>query len=190
MAPDEPDFIVVGEKVALGPLRRDLAAVYARWMNQPEVRRGLDHQGIATPQSQEKWVEENLEKGAKRPPEAVEFTIYDRADVTPVGTAGLFKLVHGHGTAEFGIALGERRGEGLGTEATRLALDYAFHVLQLRNVLLETLEWNAAGLKAYERAGFRRIGVRRGAVLSRGRPTDVVLMDAVPEDFTTESTIF
>lgn len=30
----EPDFIVVGEKVALGPLRRDLAVVYARWMNQ------------------------------------------------------------------------------------------------------------------------------------------------------------
>jgi hypothetical protein len=36
----EPDLIVVGEKVALGPLRRDLAASYARWMNQLEVRRG------------------------------------------------------------------------------------------------------------------------------------------------------
>ena len=31
-----------------GPLRRDLAAVYARWMNQLEVRRGLDYLGIAT----------------------------------------------------------------------------------------------------------------------------------------------
>jgi hypothetical protein len=47
----EPDFIVVGEKVALGPLRADLAAAYARWSNQLEVRRGLDHMGIATPQS-------------------------------------------------------------------------------------------------------------------------------------------
>jgi diamine N-acetyltransferase len=26
----EPDFVVVGEKVALGPLRPDLAAPYAR----------------------------------------------------------------------------------------------------------------------------------------------------------------
>ena len=58
-----------------------------------------------------------------------------------------------------------------------------FHVLQLRNALLETLEWNLAGLTAYERAGFRRIGVRRGAVMSRGRATDLVIMDAVPEDF-------
>jgi diamine N-acetyltransferase len=179
----EPDFIVVGEKVALGPLRPDLAAVYAGWMNQLEVRRGLDQQGIATPQSQEKWVEDNLERGAKREPEAVEFTVYDRSDSAPVGTAGLFDIVHAHGRAEFAIALGERRGQGLGTEATRLVLDFAFNVLQLRNVLLETLEWNVAGLTAYERAGFRRVGVRRGAVMSRGRPTDFVIMDAVPEDF-------
>jgi RimJ/RimL family protein N-acetyltransferase len=141
----EPDFIVVGEKVALGPLRRDLAAAYARWMNQLEVRRGLDHLGIATPQSQEKWVEENIERGAKREPQAVEFTVYDRSDSAPVGTAGLFDIVHAHGSAEFAIAIGERRGQGLGTEATRLVLDFAFHVLQLRNVLLETLEWNVAG---------------------------------------------
>jgi diamine N-acetyltransferase len=183
MDSNEPDFIVVGEKVALGPLRADLAAAYARWKNQLEVRRGLDHMGIATPQSQEKWVAENLEKGAKREPEAVEFTVYDRADSSPVGTAGLFRISHAHATATFGIAIGERRGQGIGTEATRLALDFAFHVLQLRNVMLETLAWNLAGLTAYEHAGFRRVGVRRGAVMSRGRATDVVIMDAVPEDF-------
>jgi diamine N-acetyltransferase len=179
----EPDFIVVGEKVALGPLRRDLAAAYARWTNQLEVRRGLGYIGIATAESQEKWVEENIERGAKSEPEGVEFTIYDRSDSTPVGTAGLFGIAHAHGRAEFGIAIGERRGQGLGTEATRLVLDFAFHVLQLRNVLLETLEWNVAGLTAYERAGFRRIGVRRGASMSRGQPTDLILMDAVPQDF-------
>ena len=179
----EPDLIVVGEKVALGPLRRDLAADYARWMNELEVRRALDHLGIATPHSEEKWVEDNFERGAKDQPEAVWFTVYDRTDSAPVGTAGLIGIVHAYGNAEFAIALGERRGQGLGTEATRLVLDFAFHVLQLRNVLLETLGWNAAGLAAYERAGFRRIGVRRGARISRGQPTDVVLMDAVPEDF-------
>jgi RimJ/RimL family protein N-acetyltransferase len=174
---------VVGDRVALGPLRRDLATDYARWMNELEVRRGLDHMGIATPDSQEKWVEDNLERGSKREPEVVEFTVYDRTDSAPVGTAGLLGIGHAHGNAEFAIVIGERRGQGLGTEATRLVLDFAFNVLQLRNVLLETLEWNAPGLAAYERAGFRRIGVRRGARISRGRPTDIVLMDAVPEDF-------
>src|SRR6476661_10001600 len=81
----EQDFIVVGEKVALGPLRRDLAASYARWLNQLEVRRGLVQLGIATTETQEKWVEENIEQGAKREPQTVEFTVYDCSDSTPVG---------------------------------------------------------------------------------------------------------
>jgi RimJ/RimL family protein N-acetyltransferase len=183
MESSQPEFIVVGEKVALGPLRRDLVAEYARWMNERDVRLGLDYRGIATPQTQEKWVDENVEAGAKGEPKVVEFTIYDRSDSAPVGSVGLLEIDHAHGNAELGIFVGERRGQGLGTEATRLALDFAFHVLQLRNVLLETFDWNVAGLTAYERAGFRRIGVRRGAVMSRGRPTDVVIMDAVPEDF-------
>src|SRR3954466_4748246 len=96
----DPDFIVVGEKVALGPLRRDLAASYARWMNQLEVRRGLVQMGIATAETQERWVEENLEKSAKSAPGTVEFTIYDRSDSAPVGTVGLLRVDHAQGTAE------------------------------------------------------------------------------------------
>ena len=127
-------------------------------------------------------MEENVEKGAQREPQGVEFTIYDRADSTPVGTAGLFRISHANGTAEFGIAIVSAavrpRHRGRAARA-RLRIPRA----AAANVLLETLEWNVAGLTAYERAGFRRVGVRRGAVMSRGRPTDVVLMDAVPDDF-------
>jgi diamine N-acetyltransferase len=177
-----PEFIVVGEKVALGPLRRDLAGAYARWWNQPEVRRGLDFMGVASEDSKLKWVESTLERSGKREPEVVEFTVHDRRDAAAVGTAGLFSINHAHGRGEFGIAIGERRGQGLGTEAARLVLDFGFNVLGLHNVFLETLESNVAGLTAYERAGFRRIGVRRGAAMNQGRRTDVVLMDAVRED--------
>jgi diamine N-acetyltransferase len=183
MANGDPELIIVGEKAALGPLRRDLAATYSRWVNQIDVRRGLDRLGIATPESEEKWVDDCNKEGAEREPKTAEFTVYDRTDTVPVGTAGLFDIEHAHGLARFGIAIGERRGRGLGTDATRLVLDYGFHVLHLHNVMLEVLDWNLAGLAAYERAGFRRIGIRRRAVMSRGERTDVVLMDAVPEDF-------
>jgi diamine N-acetyltransferase len=182
MSAEGPEFIVVGEKVALGPLRRDLAGAYARWWNQLEVRRGLDFLGVASEESKLKWVEGTLERSGKREPEVVEFTVYDRRDEAPVGTAGLFSINHAHGRGEFGIAIGERRGQGLGTEAARLVLDFGFNVLGLHNVFLETLASNVAGLTAYERAGFRRIGVRRGAAMNQGRRTDVVMMDAVPED--------
>src|SRR5215207_6781426 len=114
MSSDEPEFIIAGERVALGPLRNDLAAAYARWMNQLEVRRGLDYRGIATSQSQETWVEDNIKRGAEDEPQVVEFTVYDRRDSTAVGTAGLLEIAYAHGTAGFGIFIGERRGQGSG----------------------------------------------------------------------------
>ena len=70
-----PDLIVFGERVALGPLRRDLAATYARWVNHLDVRHGIGDLGIHTRETEEAWVDEALLKGAERPPSRVEFTI-------------------------------------------------------------------------------------------------------------------
>ncbi|MGH7402992.1 MAG: GNAT family N-acetyltransferase, partial [Candidatus Rokuibacteriota bacterium] len=82
----------------------------------------------------------------------------------------------------FGIVLGERRGTGIGGDATRLALDWAFNMLGLHNVMLEAFAFNEQAQRAYERAGFREIGRRRGSVRSLGRRWDSVLMDATADD--------
>jgi diamine N-acetyltransferase len=178
----QPDLILVGERVALGPLRRELAALQARWMNSSDVRFGLQHAGLATQETEETWIDETVKAGAEREPTAAGFMIYDRSDLAPVGNATLFSINHMNATSKYGILLGERRGKGFGTEATWLILGWAFETLGLRNVLLEVLAWNTSAIQAYQRAGFRRIGTRRGASNSRGARTDVVMMDAIPED--------
>ena len=109
------------------------------------------------------------------------FTVYDLSDGAPVGTAGLITIDWRLSRATFGIAIGERRGTGLGTEATRLTLDWAFNMLGLHNVMLTVLPTNTAAIRAYEKAGFKRIGVRRDALSCCGRRGDEVLMDAVAE---------
>jgi len=86
--------------------------------------------------------------------------------------------------ADYVILLGERRGEGLGTEATTLTLDWAFNVAGLRNVTLEVWEPNKAAIRAYEKAGFRIVGVRRHGARWLGQQCDEIIMDAMPEDFT------
>jgi diamine N-acetyltransferase len=179
----EPDILIAGERAALGPVRLDLAETYARWENSAELRFGLEQLGIYSERSQTQWVEEHLDEGAKEEPRSAAFTIYDRDDLAPVGTAILFSISYRSRSARFGIGLGERRGQGLGTDATRLAVDWAFHVLGLNSVLLEALATNAAAIAAYERAGFKRIGTRRAAALLHGEPADVVMMDAVRADF-------
>jgi RimJ/RimL family protein N-acetyltransferase len=149
------------------------------------VREGLGHLGIATPQSEEEWIDEMAKGAAEREPKTAPFTVYDLADHEPVGTASLFSISYMHGSARLGIMLGQRRSQGLGSEATRLVADWGFRMLGLHNVMLEVLAWNVAGIRAYEKAGFRRIGIRRQAAMSQGGHADVVLMDAVRGDFET-----
>jgi RimJ/RimL family protein N-acetyltransferase len=180
----ENEYLIEGERVALGPLRRDLAETYARWMNSLEVRHGLSHLGIFDRTTEEAWLEETINANAKHVPDRADFTIHDRRDGAAVGTCALIDISHRHLRARFGIALGERRGGGLGTEATRLTLDWAFSVLSLRSVLLEVMPWNAAAIRTYEKAGFKLVGRRRDAILMHGRRWDEVYMDAVADEFT------
>src|SRR3954452_20514178 len=91
---DEPDLILVGERVALGPLRRDLAALQARWMNSLDVRSGLQQAGLVTQQTEEAWIDGTAPAGAERQPTAAGFMIYDRSDLAPVGNAVLFSINH------------------------------------------------------------------------------------------------
>jgi RimJ/RimL family protein N-acetyltransferase len=155
----------------------------ARWINDPEVRRGLAYRGLANEDAEVKWYEEVTEAGRQPRPTAVSFAVHDAADAELVGVCGIEGIDHHFSRAELGIFLGRRRGTGIGTDATRLALDWAFNMLGLRNVMLETYEFNEQARRAYERAGFRTIGRRRDAVSAMGRRWDSILMDATAADF-------
>lgn len=177
------DFVLTGERAALGPLKRDHLAMLARWINDPEVRRGLAYRGLANEDAELKWYEEMTESGRQPRPSAVGFAVHDAADGELVGVCGIEGIDHHFSRAELGIFLGRRRGIGIGTDATRLALDWAFNMLGLRNVMLETYEFNEQARRAYEQAGFRAIGRRRDAVSVMGRRWDSILMDATAADF-------
>jgi diamine N-acetyltransferase len=176
----EPLLLVRGKRAGLGALRRELIPTYHRWRSDPEVMRGQGSTDVASIEAVQAWYDQAASSDA---PE-VYFTVYDLTDLTPVGTTLLVRIDHHQGTAEFGILIGERRNQGLGTEATRLTLDWGFTVLGLHNILLVTFSWNTAAIRAYEKAGFREIGRRRGAVVTLGRRFDQVLMDAVADEFT------
>jgi RimJ/RimL family protein N-acetyltransferase len=175
------DFIVTGERAALGMVRREHLPALASWFNDPEVRRGLSHRGVVNVEGEEKWYEEVTEAGRAPRPTMVAFAVHAADDAELVGACSLEGIDHNFLRADFGIFLGRRRSEGIGGDAVRLVLDWAFEILGLRNVMLETYDFNETALRAYERAGFREIGRRRDAVLALGRRHDSILMDATPE---------
>ena len=177
----QPFILVQGQRVGLGALRQDLIATYMKWRSDLEVLRGTGQSSqIPTLEAVQTWYEQATSPGNTD----VHFTIYDLDDLAPVGTALLVRVDQHAGTAEFGLTIGERRNQGLGSEATRLVLDWAFTVMGLRNILLVTFSWNLPAIRAYSKAGFREIGRRRGAVVTYGKRYDQVLMDAVADEFT------
>ncbi|MDQ2653063.1 MAG: GNAT family N-acetyltransferase, partial [Chloroflexota bacterium] len=175
-----PIVNIVGERVALGPQRRDLLPTYQRWINDFSALRTLGGvaPGPTTLEQEVRWYD-------VQSPTEVRFTIYERAAWRPIGTTALHGIDYRNQTAIFGIFIGEAeaRGKGHGTEATRLTLDYAFTALGLHSVMLTVAEFNLAGQRAYARAGFRECGRRRQCRWLAGRLWDELSMDCLATEF-------
>jgi RimJ/RimL family protein N-acetyltransferase len=68
----------------------------------------------------------------------------------------------------FGFTHDDLELKGYGTKATRAALHFAFHTLNLHRVELEVFDFNRRAMRAYEKAGFRLEGTRREAIFQDG----------------------
>ena len=181
-ADERPIVNIEGERVALGPLRGGLLPAYQRWINDFTAVRTLGT--IPRPMTAE--AEQSWYDGAATSDTTIAFTIYERAAWRPIGSTSLMGIEWRNRTAEFGILIGEAdaRGRGYGTETARLMLDYAFTALGLHSVMLRVHEYNLAGRRAYERAGFREFGRRRQVQLMGGRLWDTIYMDCLASEFT------
>ncbi len=178
----QPIINITGQKVALGPIRRDLVPLYQRWVNDFEVTRTLAiGMRPMTREAEEAWFDSTVTKA-----DEVAFTIYERATMRPIGNTSLMEIDHYNRSAEFGMLIGDKEcwGRGYGTEVSRLMLEYGFIGLGLHNVWLQVYSYNRRGIRAYLRAGFREIGRRREARRLGGRAYDIVLMDCVATEFT------
>ncbi|MET9400461.1 GNAT family protein [Kitasatospora sp. NPDC002965] len=169
----------------LGPYRADLVETYWGWEQDPAL---LVAYGRQQPESLEARVEGIAHQLRG---DNVRFTIYHLADDVPV-PAGVATLLPDPSvrTAEYVVMLApEARGRGLGTAATRLVLDYAFLITNLRMVWLKVLAPNKPAIRAYEKAGFRTAGTLREAGYWLGQVCDEVIMDALAAEFVGPSAI-
>ncbi len=178
-----PIVNIRGERVALGPLRTDLLPLLERWDNDfatVELR-----SGEARPKSSAEIAAtyEPLIRGER--PDWIGFAVYALPSLEPIGITNIRDFTNANRTAEFGIAIGDQayRGRGLGTEATRLVLDFAFTVLGVHNVWLDTASYNTVAIRAYQKVGFIEIGRRREALRLGDHLYDVVLMDCLATGF-------
>ena len=185
MQPNEetPIVNIVGERVALGPIRRDLLPLYQRWLNDFGMLRTLFIAPYpVTLEGETAWYEHAATADAS----SVHFTIYETGSWRPIGNAQWSEIDYrNRSVSRMGIFIGDAadRGKGYGTEATRLMLDYAFIALGLHSAMLTTYSFNPAGQRAYEKAGFRTFGRRRECHWMGGRLWDEIYMECLASEF-------
>lgn len=171
---------LIGASVYLRPLEVADAPALVPWLNDPEVTRHLRRYQPLTLAAEEHFLRRMSESETD-----LVLGIALRADDRLVGGTGLHKVDARNRHAEFGIFLGDKSvwGKGHGTEATRLVVRHAFETLNLNRVWLHVYEYNEAGLRVYQKVGFRTEGRLRQDTFRDGRYWDTLVMAVLREEW-------
>lgn len=115
----------------------------------------------------------------------VYFHLRTLADERLIGFVSLFNIKWASQTAEMAMAIGDSayRGKGYGSDALNLLLNYGFNELNLYRVGLTVMDYNAAAIRAYERAGFVLEGTQRGMILREGKRYDLLLYGILRDEW-------
>lgn len=173
-------LIITGEKLALAMMIAEDVEPIARWHQNLEFTTLMGTPGeIQTVEMrQEAW-----KRGGRPTSSSVEFAVVTPGTGGLVGFGGLFDITRAQ-TASLFVGIDPALwGKGHGTEATRLICEYGFFYLSLYSVHLQVHAYNTAGVKAYERVGFKHAGRLRGALLVNGTRHDDLFMDLLRDEF-------
>jgi len=165
---------LAGQGVQLRRHDRANYQLYARWYGDEEIWRLTS------------WMAEPMhEVGVKRFFEDREsssledsFAIHEEGEEEPIGVISLMNINEANASADLSVIVGERkdRDKGLGTEAIRIILRYAFEKLGLNRVGLSVFEFNEAAISAYKKLGFEQEGRMQRAIRRDGEYHDAILM--------------
>jgi diamine N-acetyltransferase len=175
--------VIVGKFCRLRPIRRSDAAISIGWRNDPETRNSvIGYPFPVTEVMEDQWCEQILtDHGGRR----ASFAIEAKEECIFIGFVHLTEIDWPVRSAKFGVVIGDVswRRRGIGSEATLLALEYAFKTLNLERIELRVTEPNLRARYIYHKFGFIEEGKLRRAAFLEGNPIDVIIMGLLRGDF-------
>jgi len=151
------------------------------FLNDPEVRRFLVP-GIPYPLSvieEERWIE-----GQSKEAECKSFAIILKETVEYIGGCGFNRINWQSRVATIGIFLGQPFwNKGLGTEAVRILIEFAFGELNVNKIKLQVFSFNKRAIRSYEKNGFKIEGVLREEVYRNGQYYDEIVMGLLASEW-------
>ena len=175
-----------GKFVTLRPLSVSDAPRFCKWLADPEVTKFLSFHGLPPPTLREEreWLTD-----ARVDKKFVRFAI-DTADGIHIGSISLRRKDGTGKTAEYGIVIGDKRywGQGYGTEAGKLLIDYGFKKLKLHRIYLRYIAFNIRGGKSYKKIGFKHEGRLRQHTFRNGYWHDEIWMGMLRSEYKSSMT--
>lgn len=175
---DKPTL--VGERVTLRPVALEDIPVLTTILRDPELRRltGSSHSTAEAESAEEdearlrEWYSTRNDQTDR-----LDLMVVDNGSGQVVGEVVLNDWDEGSRRCNFRTLIGPAgRDRGLGTEALRLLVDYAFTHLPLNRIELEVYAFNPRAQRVYEKVGFVVEGRRREALLYDAEPVDAIIM--------------
>jgi diamine N-acetyltransferase len=133
---------IVGQLCRLRPVRRSDALISIGWRNNPDIRNAvMGYRFPVTESMEDRWYDQILTEQSGR---RATFAIEENTDGVFIGFVHLTEIDWPSRAAQFGIVIGDtsRQCRGIGSEASRLALGYAFATLNLYRLELRVSEPN------------------------------------------------
>lgn len=149
-----------GNKLRLTALRDSDAESMRQW-TEDSVFANLASSNAAYPRT-DKQIKERIES-SQSGKNGYYFAMRPLDDERLLGLVSLGEIEWNNGVGWVGIEIGDtqNRGQGYGTEAMSLLLDYAFLELNFRKVQLSVFDYNQPAIAIYEKLGFVQEGTLR-----------------------------
>ncbi len=164
---------ILSKRIYLRELTLDDAShKYCSWLNDPEVNKYLETHK-STIKELKKYIQKQIDD-----PNSFFVGIFDKKNDKHIGNIKLEPIDWKKRKVIFGILIGNKNywGKSIGTEATKLIVDYAFNELNLTEIELGVISENKAAIRVYEKVGFKIVGIKKNAVDHEGVLYDDVIM--------------
>ena len=170
---------VSGKKVYLSPISTTDTDIFMSWINNPEIAHTTTFYTQFISLVQEKEIVESLAKSGNT------FSIVTQENDKIIGNCSFFNIDETNRTAEIGIIIGEKeyQSKGYGTEAVNLLIQFGFENRNYNNIYLHVYSFNERAIACYEKAGFKRQGVCREALIRGNKKYDRLYMDILADEY-------
>lgn len=176
MEPVRKDLKICGQRIYLRPITEADTPQVVGWRNEKSVVDNFIYRRPISEAEHRDWLKNKVAAGLVH-----QFIVCGNEDDVPLGCVYLQNFEEANRKAEEGIFLGERNlcGRGIGTEAAKLMLSYAFDTLRLHKLVARVLAFNRSSIRMHEKAGYTQEAYLKEELFLNGRYEDLILFGAI-----------